>query len=36
MAPSWARHKGTVIKAIDDEFLVRGTRQGFFHDMDRE
>lgn len=30
-APLWALHKGTVIKAIEDEFRSRGTHQGFFH-----
>lgn len=29
IAPAWGLHKGTVIKAIEDEFLRRGTHQGF-------
>lgn len=29
IAPKWALHKGTVIKAIEDEFAGRCTRQGF-------
>jgi len=31
VAPSWGLHKGTVIKAVDDEFKKRGTRQGFLY-----
>lgn len=29
VAPAWGLHKGTVIKAIEDEFARRGTHQGF-------
>ncbi len=29
IAPQWGLHKGTVIKAIEDEFAKRGTFQGF-------
>ncbi len=29
IAPAWGLHKGTVIKAIEDEFARRGTHQGF-------
>jgi uncharacterized protein len=29
VAPRWGLHKGTVIKAIEDEFRRRGTCQGF-------
>ena len=29
IAPLWGLHKGTVIKAIEDEFIKRGTYQGF-------
>jgi uncharacterized protein len=29
IAPEWAIHKGTVIKAIEEEFARRCTRQGF-------
>ncbi len=29
IAPAWGMHKGTVIKTIEDEFIRRGTRQGF-------
>ncbi len=29
VGPSWAVHKGTVLKAIEDEFLSRGSHQGF-------
>ena len=29
LAPLWGLHKGTVIKAIEEEFLRRGSRQGF-------
>jgi uncharacterized protein len=35
VAPRWGLHKGTVIKAIEDEFLRRGTFQGFLFDRDR-
>ena len=28
LAPLWGLHKGTVLKAIEDEFLSRGSRQG--------
>ncbi len=31
IAPKWALHKGTVIKAIDDEFDKRCTHQGFLY-----
>jgi hypothetical protein len=31
VAPSWGLHKGTVIKAVNDEFKKRGTRQGFLY-----
>ena len=31
VAPSWGMHKGTVIKAIEDEFLKRGTHQSFLY-----
>jgi radical SAM protein (TIGR01212 family) len=30
VAPLWGLRKGTVMKAIDDEFIRRGTYQGFF------
>jgi radical SAM superfamily enzyme len=29
IAPKWAAHKGTVIKAIEEEFARRCTYQGF-------
>ncbi|MCX7678358.1 MAG: TIGR01212 family radical SAM protein [Spirochaetes bacterium] len=29
VAPSWGLHKGTIIKAIEDQFRRRGTYQGF-------
>jgi radical SAM protein (TIGR01212 family) len=29
IAPAWGLHKGTIIKAIEDEFARRGTHQGF-------
>lgn len=32
VAPRWGLHKGTVMKAIDDEFMKRGTCQGFLLD----
>lgn len=32
VAPKWGLHKGTVQKGLDDEFLKRGTWQGFFLD----
>ena len=28
IAPRWGLHKGTVIKAIEDEFVRRGSFQG--------
>lgn len=31
IAPRWGMHKGTVIKAIDDEFIKRGTFQGLLY-----
>ncbi len=31
IAPAWGLHKGTVIKAIEDEFARRGTHQGFLY-----
>lgn len=31
IAPAWGLHKGTVIKAIEDEFTRRGTHQGFLY-----
>jgi uncharacterized protein len=31
VAPLWGIHKGTVVKAVEDEFLRRGTIQGFLH-----
>lgn len=31
VAPSWGLHKGTIIKAIEDEFTRRGTFQGFLY-----
>lgn len=31
VAPKWAMHKGTVLKAIEDEFRRRGTCQGFLY-----
>ncbi|MBN1534633.1 MAG: TIGR01212 family radical SAM protein [Spirochaetes bacterium] len=31
VAPLWGIHKGTVIKAVEDEFLRRGTAQGYLH-----
>ena len=34
IAPRWGLKKGTVMKAIDDEFLRRGTFQGFLMDRD--
>ncbi|MBN1500881.1 MAG: TIGR01212 family radical SAM protein [Spirochaetes bacterium] len=30
IAPLWGAHKGTIQKALDDEFIKRGTWQGFF------
>ena len=30
-APRWGKHKGAVIKAIEDEFEKRATYQGFLH-----
>ena len=35
VAPRWGLHKGTVMKAIDDEFMRRGTWQGFLCDETR-
>lgn len=32
IAPAWGLHKGTVLKAIEDELLRRGTYQGFLCD----
>ena len=32
--PKWSMHKGTVLKAIDDEFAKRSTYQGFLQDPD--
>ncbi|HOT44736.1 MAG TPA: TIGR01212 family radical SAM protein [Spirochaetota bacterium] len=32
VAPRWGLHKGTVIKAIEDEFLRRGSFQGILYD----
>ncbi len=32
IAPAWGLHKGTVLKAIEDELLRRGTFQGFLCD----
>ena len=32
VAPKWGMHKGTVLKAIDDEFAKRCTCQGFLYD----
>ncbi len=32
-APLWSRHKGTVTRAVEDEFLRRGTTQGFLFPM---
>ncbi|MEJ5363166.1 MAG: TIGR01212 family radical SAM protein [Spirochaetota bacterium] len=32
IAPVWGLHKGTVLKAIEDELLRRGTYQGFLCD----
>ncbi|MCX8123722.1 MAG: TIGR01212 family radical SAM protein [Spirochaetes bacterium] len=32
VAPAWGLHKGTVLKAIEDELLRRGTYQGFLCD----
>jgi len=32
-APLWGQHKGTVIKAIEDEFERRVTYQGFLYNM---
>ena len=32
-APLWGRHKGAVIKAIEDEFERRATYQGFLHNL---
>ncbi len=32
VAPRWGLHKGTVIKAVEDEFRRRGTFQGFLFD----
>ncbi len=34
VAPLWSLHKGTAIKAIEDEFHRRGTCQGFLYDME--
>lgn len=36
IAPAWAQHKGTVLKAIDDEFARRGTFQGFLCEESEE
>lgn len=32
VAPEWGLHKGTVHRAIDEEFARRGTRQGFLYE----
>ena len=32
VAPKWGMHKGTVLKAIEDEFALRCTYQGFLRD----
>ncbi len=32
VAPEWGLHKGTVHRAIDEEFRRRGTQQGFLYD----
>jgi len=32
VAPEWGLHKGTVHRAIDEEFRRRGTRQGFLYE----
>ena len=32
--PKWGLHKGTVIKAIEDEFEKRVTYQGFFYNSE--
>jgi radical SAM protein (TIGR01212 family) len=33
LAPAWGAHKGTVQKAIEEEFRKRGTHQGFLTDI---
>ncbi|MBN2160515.1 MAG: TIGR01212 family radical SAM protein [Spirochaetes bacterium] len=35
VAPRWGLHKGTVHKAIEDEFRRRATHQGFLYDRQR-
>lgn len=32
VAPRWGLHKGTVMKAVEDEFVRRGSFQGFLYD----
>ncbi len=34
IAPLWSLYKGTAVKAIEDEFSRRGTRQGFLFDRE--